>query len=235
MKTILFIVLLAISLATTAQKSNYADFLPQATFGVGISFQKFDGLNSRIAKFPEYQSLRGETGTLQLGWLKERNKLVSVFNVMVSSSMSGDRDKKSSVIRSIGLGGDIGYDLAKSERILFYPMAGIGYEWYQARFYKDNSSVDFDDVLDSPETENSIRSVDFKNSFFTYHLGVGVSVKSPKMPSKSIGLQAGYTGSFSNRDWKSNQSQALRNPPEDNLSRFQIALIFGSQPTGMKH
>jgi hypothetical protein len=214
---------------------KYAAFMPQSTFGIGASFQKFDALNARLSNFSEYEPLKDAMGTLQLGWLKERNRFVSGSDIGIGSSMSGDKGKKSSNIRFIGIGADFGYDLIKSEKILLYPYAGIGYEWYQARFYKDNSSVPFDEVLDSPNLQNSIRPVNFKNDFFTYRLGVGFSLKSPGHMGGGIGIKAGYTGSFQDREWKSNDNQNLANAPKDGLGRFFVSLVLSHQSMMMGH
>jgi hypothetical protein len=239
MKVISFVFLLVVSLSSIAQedKDGKKDkFMPLVTRGLGVSFQKFDGLNTRIAKFPQYMQLRDYAATLSLGWLKEHNNFISGADITAGSSMSGDRDKKSSTIRYITPGFYFGYNVLKGNKVMLYPLAGLGFQAYQARFYKDNSAVNFDTVLVSPATQNSIRPVDFKNSFFTYRLGFGVAFKSPKHPSSSIGIQAAYTGSFKSHAWRSSDDQALANAPEDKLSQFQVGLIFTSAPWFMmKH
>lgn len=136
--------------------------MPQMMHGIGASFQEFEGLNSRISNFPQYKELRDHMGTLQLGWLKERNRLISGFAFSIGSSMSGDRDKKSSNLRFFGFNADIGYNVLNSQRMMLYPLVGLGYEKYQARFFKDNSGVDFDDVLESPVVQNTLDPVNFK-------------------------------------------------------------------------
>jgi hypothetical protein len=117
----------------------------------------------------------------------------------------------------------------KDERITFYPFAGLGAQKYQALFYRDNSSINFDDVLASPAVQNSISSVKFNNGFLVYRLGFGFSLKSPKYPA-SIGVQAGYTGSFKKNAWRSNEGQTLRNAPEDRISQFYISLVLTNKP-----
>ncbi len=227
MKLILSGFLLTLSISGFTQNEKKWENIPQSTLGFGVSFQKFDGLNSRVANHPQYEQVRDNTGTLQLGWLKERHQLISDFGIMAGSSLSGDRDKKSSVIRYIGVGANVGYDVLKSEKLLLYPLAGIGYQWYQAKFYTDNSSVPFDAVLQSPTTQNSIRAVSFRNSFFTYNVGLGFAIKSPKSHGGSIGLKATYTGSFDNsRSWKSNDNQDLAGAPEDKLSQLMWGLCL---------
>ena len=235
MKVIFSMLMLAVCASSLAQNEKKWENIPQGTLGVGVSFQKFEALDSRIASFSKYEELRDYTGTLQLGWLKERNRLISDFGVFVGSSLSGDSHKKSSVIRYIGLGANIGYDLLESEKYLLYPLAGIGYQWYQAKLYTDNSSVAFDEILESPTTQNAIRSVSFKNSFFTYNVGVGFAVKSSKAHCGSIGLKATYTGSFQDRTWKGNENQELGNAPKDGLSQFNVGLVFGMAPMKKYH
>src|SRR5882724_11969180 len=138
--------LLVISLPVVAQEHKNDDFIPQFTHGIGISMQKFDGLNDRIAKFPQFKKLNDYTATLELGMLKEQHRVVSDMNLMIGSSISG-HNKKGSVVRFAGINMGIGYDLLKNKNILLYPLAGLGFEAFQAKFYKDNSSVPFDSLL----------------------------------------------------------------------------------------
>jgi len=235
MKITIVICLLTISLASVGQENKTSNFIPQMIHGIGVSFQKFDGLNSRIAAFPQYKELREHAGTLQLGWLKERNRLISGLTFTAGSSMSGDREKRSSTLRFLSFSADIGYNVLNNQRMMLYPLAGLGYETYQARFFKDNSAVDFNSVLQSPTVQNSLRPVDFTNSFLTYRFGAGFSIKSAKKPTHSIGLQAGYIGSFKDHEWRSNENQELMNAPEDGLRRIFVTLTFLSQPVFMNH
>lgn len=231
---IISLFLLGITLSATAQHDGKSKEMPFITRSVGVSFQKFDGLNSRVANFPQFETLRDYAATIGLGWLKERNRVVSAGGLNLGSSMSGDRDKKSSAIRYFGLNADIGYDVLKSDKVMLYPLVGLGYQGYQAIFYKDNSAVLFNDVLQSPSVQNNIRSVRFNNSFLLYRLGFGVSFKSAKHPENSIGLQAGYSGSFKKRMWRSNENQLLGNAPEDKLSQFHVGIVLTSKPHFMK-
>ena len=235
MKTILGFFLLTISFASYSQDAKKSGFMPYMLYGIGGSFQEFEALDGRIANFSQYKELRDHMGTLQLGWLKERNNFISVCAFQLGSSMSGDRDKKSSNLRFFGFSADIGYNVLGNERMMLYPMVGLGFEKYQARFFKDNSAVDFDDVLESSAVQSSIRPVDFKNSFFSYRAGVGFALKSPKNPNHAIGLQAGYVGSFKDHKWRSNENQELMNAPEDGLGRIYVSLTFLSQAGFMKH
>ena len=240
MKSIVCLLLISISLSATAQhqedKEHDKKFkvLPLITRGLGGSIQQFDGLNGRIASLPQYKKLRNDAATISLGWLKEEHRFITAAGITAGSSMSGNNDKKSSSIRYLSFNADLGYDLLKSERIMLYPLAGLGFQKYQALFYKDNSGVNFNDVLQSPDVQNSISSVKFNNAFLVYRLGFGVSVKSPKCPSSSIGIQAGYTGSFKKNSWRSNENQMLNNAPEDKVSQFYISLILMNKPWMMR-
>jgi len=234
MKIKMLVFLLVISVSVVAQEHKNDEFIPQYTLGVGVGMQKFNGLNDRIAKFPEYKKLSDYTGTLELGMLKEKRRMISDMNLMIGSSLS-NHDKKGSVIRFFGINFGLGYDLLKEKNIMLYPLAGLGFEGYQARFYRDNSSVPFDSLLQFPSAQNDLHSIDFTNYFFSYRLGFGVAFKSDKSPYGSIGLRATYTGSFSSHAWKSNQGQSLMDAPEDKLSQFHLALIFGMQSHNMIH
>lgn len=226
MKIIISFLLLGFALSANAQHHSKDKMIPMVSHGIGGSFQQFDGLNSRVAGMPEFQQLKDYTGTLSLGWLKEHKRVISNGGLTVGSSMSGDRDKKSSTIRYAAINADLGYDLVKSEKVMLYPLAGLGFQKYQAIFYKDNSGIAFNEVLQSSSVKNSISSVRFNNSFLVYRLGFGVSVKSPKHPSHSIGLQAGYVGSFKDHAWRSNENQVLGNSPKDKISQFFVGLVL---------
>lgn len=228
MKTVFVFFATLLCLHSFAQDDSKMDF-PEMSRAVGISFQKFDGLNGRIASFPQYKELRNATGVLQLGWFKEKKQFIHQINIMGGSSMSGDRDKRSSTIRYLGVGAEIGYDVIKDERIALFPLVGLGYQRYQARFFKDNSSVNFNDVLQSPNVQNNIRSVDFINGFFNYRLGIGIAARSAKYPC-SIGIQAMYTGSFKDHAWRSSQDQTLANAPVDKLNQIYAGLVFTCKP-----
>ena len=207
---------------------------PQMSRAAGVSFQKFDGLDSRIAKFPQYKELKHATGVLQLGWFKEKNQFISQINLMGGSSMSGDRDKRSSTIRYLGASIDIGFDVIKSDKVAVYPLAGLGYQAYQARFFRDNSEVNFDDVLQSPATQNNIKPLNLRNGFLNYRFGLGIAATSAKHHC-SIGVQGVYTGGFKDHAWRSSDDQILANAPSDKLSQIYAGLVFTCQPFFMMH
>lgn len=235
MKITFLILCAAISVSSFAQtdKKQWEKVPMLSTHSIGISFQKFEGLNQSIAAFPQYKGLRDYMGTLSMGSLMVQKNFITGITLTGGSSMSGDRDKKSSALRFLGAQLNFGYDVIPSEKFMLYPLVGIGFEGYQAKFYKDNSSVNFTDVLNSSTTQNNIRPVKFTNKFATYNLGLGFTVKAPKC-SSSIGIQAGYSGSFKDMAWKSSDMQQLANAPADNLSRFQVGLVFSGMPHFMK-
>lgn len=237
MKTVISAFLLLACLTTLAQDEKMEKWtmdFPQMSRGLGVSFQKFDGLDSRLANFPQYKELKHATGVLQLGWFKEKNQFISQLNLMGGSSMSGDRDKRSSTIRYLGVSADIGYDVIKSDKVAVYPLAGLGYQAYQARFFRDNSSVNFDDVLQSPTVQNNIQPLSLRNGFFNYRFGLGIAATSAKHHC-SIGVQGVYTGSFKDHVWRSANDQTLANAPSDKLSQIYAGLIFTCQPFFMMH
>lgn len=218
------------ALSATAQhkkwdKEKMAEYMPSFSRTLGGSFQSFNGLNGRLFGLPEYKSLKNYTATIGLGWFKERNRVISDAGFTLGSSMSGKRNERSSTIRYIGFNANIGYDLLKNDNITLYPLLGLGYQGYQAVFYKNNAQVDFDDVLESPVVHQSITPVKFTNGFFVYRAGAGVLFKSPKCPA-SVGIQTGYTGSFQKRAWRTNEGQLLANAPKDGISQFYFNVML---------
>lgn len=201
--------------------------------GIGVSFQNFDGLNNRISGFPQYAKLKDYAMTLNLGTLNQYKNFISGLDITGGSSMSGHRDKKSSTTRFISAAVDFGYDVIPTERILLYPFVGFGGESYQAKFFKDNSGVDFDDVAGNPITQMAIKPVSFNNGWYAWRAGFGVGIKSSKGNGIAI-LKAGYTGSFNNKSWKSSDNQSLRDAPSDRLGRVFVSIILGNT-RGMNH
>jgi hypothetical protein len=234
MKISIFFFLLCISIFSVAQENKMANYIPHMTFSIGATFQEFDGLDSRIENFSQYKELKNHMATLQLGWLKEHKRVVSDLAFTAGTSMNGDRDTKSSNLRFLGISTDVGYNVLSNKLMMLYPMVGIGYEKYQARFFSDNSDIDFNSILQSGDVQNNLDPVQFKNSFFTYRLGAGFALRKPKNPSHSIGLQAGYIGSFKDHAWKSNENKTLMNAPEDGLKRVYVQLTIMCQPSCMK-
>lgn len=237
MKSIIIVLLLSLSVSLSAQKTSpptrdKGSFM--MTKEIGVSFQKFAGLDNRIKQFPQFETLESHMYTLSLGSLHEMNNFISGLSVSAGSSLSGDRDRKSSALRFLGGAIDLGYDVIPADRIMVFPLVGVGIETYHAIFYRDNSAVDFDDVLEFPAIQDNISSVKFVHNFFNYRAGLGVALKSARHPG-FIGLRAYYTGSFKdNKPWKSAEYQELRGAPADNLSRVQVSLLFGGGHMMMK-
>ncbi|MBK8519462.1 MAG: hypothetical protein IPL54_00815 [Chitinophagaceae bacterium] len=234
MKAIMLIALSVFSLTAMAQekkdkkakwdKSKY--HMPAImTRGIGITFQDFNRLNNRMAGFTQYNPQKNRMWTLSMGSMQVQKNFVSQFTVTGGSSLTGNPNKKSSTLRTLGAGIDLGYDVIPSKNIMVYPMVGLGAETFQAVYFKDVNAVDFDAVANSSTVQNNIRKTKFTNSFFTYRLGLGMSVKSPK-DDGSIGLQVGYVSGFQEERWKSAEFQNLNNAPRDGLHRFAVTLVF---------
>jgi hypothetical protein len=209
------------------------DYKPVMVKTVGFSSQQFKNLKGRIAGFPQYKQLRDHMWTISLGSMHEMKNFISQMSITAGSSMTGDPDERSSTMRFLSGGFDIGYDFIPSSRVMVYPMVGLGVENYHAIFWKDVNAVDFDDVANSPTLQNSIRSVKFTNTFFTYRLGMGIGFKSPD-GNHSIGVQGGYVGSFKDQAWKSAENQTLNGAPVDDLKRFQVSLVLTGNMMGHK-
>ena len=233
MKIITLILLCTVSLSAAAQEKTdkntkwekMKNYMPQMTRGAGISFQQFKGLNNRIAGFPQYDALKNQMWTISLGSMHVIKNVISQLSVNAGSSLTGHPDEKSSTMRFLAGGFDLGYDVIPAERIMLYPLVGIGAENYHAIFYKDVNAVTFNDVANSSTVQNNIRSLKFINTFFTYRLGMGVAFKEPK-GNHTIGLQAGYAAGFKNKSWKSSENQTLAGAPVDGLKRFAVSLVL---------
>lgn len=235
MKTIMLAVLSVFTLSAMAQEKTYKtttskwdkmkSYMPVMTRGIGLTFVDFNRLNNRIDGFPQYNPLKSHIWTLSAGSMHVQNNFISQFTVTGGSSLSGNPDKKSSTLRTVGGGIDFGYDLIPSKAVMVYPLVGVGAETYRAVYFKDVNAVDFDDVANSPTLQNSIRKVKFNNSFLTYRLGLGVAFNSPK-DHGSIGIQAGYVAGFQEERWRSAEYQNLDNSPKDGLHRFNVSLVF---------
>lgn len=216
-----------------AKWSKMKSSMPIMMNGIGVSFQNFDALNNRIAGFPQYKGLNNRVWTLTAGSMHVEKNFVSQMTITGGSSLTGNPDKKSSTLRTIGGGMDFGYDVIPSKTVMLYPMVGLGAETFHAIYYRDVNAVEFDAVANSTTVQNSIRKTKFVNSAFTYRLGLGFSVKSPK-DNGTIGLQAGYVSGFHDEKWKSAEYQSLNNAPKDRLQRFNVSLVFtGSKMMGM--
>ncbi|MBK7308313.1 MAG: hypothetical protein IPI88_15685 [Chitinophagaceae bacterium] len=79
---------------------------PIMTHGIGVSFLNFDALNHRIAGFPQYDGLNNRMWTLTAGSMHVMNNFVSQMTVTGGSSLTGNPNKKSSTLRTIGGGFD---------------------------------------------------------------------------------------------------------------------------------
>jgi hypothetical protein len=195
----------------------------------GISLQKFENLNKRIAAYPQFEKAKNSTGTLQFGTFAERERLITGFSINAGSSLSGDREKKSTATSFFGLSADIGYNLLKSSRVSLYPFTGLGYETYKVKYNRDVSSIPFDSVLLSNTFQQRAENLVFNNSFLVYRLGVGLFVTSKKHMQNSIGFQVGYTGGFGEEEWKINTTQTLLNSPKDKLSKLSASVLIRYQ------
>ena len=192
----------------------------------GVSFQKFDNLNNRIKAYPQYEQLKNTTGTLQFGIFTEYDKITVGYSGNFGSSLSGDKNKKSSATKFLGGSIDVGYNIARTNRFTLFPYIGLGYEQFKASFNKDISTIAFDSVLASNNIRQTTEQLIFKNTFVMYRFGFAAFVSSKKHAQNCIGLQIGYSGSFGKKDWKINNTQTLSNSPKDKLSKVSASILI---------
>ncbi len=241
MKSVIAIFLCIMSLSLTAQDKPAAkkapwdkmkNYKPIMVKTAGVSFQDFEGINSRIAGFPQYKKLQGHMYTLSLGSMHVIKNFIHTASISVGSSLSGDPDERSSAVRFLAGGLDFGYDVIPAARVMLYPTVGIGAEKYHAVFYKNVNAVTFNNVANSSTTQNEIRSVKFINNFVTYRFGLGLGFKSPD-GNHSIGLQGMYIGSFKDdKAWRSAENQSLSGAPIDDLERISVSLVITGSMMG---
>lgn len=233
MKALLLSALLFAGLFTSAQNhmSNMdPSMMPGMSLGFGVDFQKFDGLNQRIASSSQYELPHDYMGVIQLGMFKNENQFVHQSNFSIGSSTNGDRSKKSTTIRYFGASTDFGYDFVKNPGFAIYPLVGLGVQWYQARLFRDNSGTNFDNVLQAPELQSNLEPLQLKNFFFNYRLGLGISGGSAKWGT-SVGVQGIYNANFNGTNgWHTNNNQMLANAPRDKLSQFYVGVVFTWNP-----
>ncbi len=222
----LFVAFLFFTIKTDAQTKTQPSLKRYLFHSHGISFQKFSNLNSRIKAYPQYEQLKNTTGTLHFGFFTEYDKFIVGYSANFGSSLSGDKNKKSSSTRFLGGSIDVGYNLIKTSRVSLFPYVGLGYEQFTASFNRDISSVAFDSVLATNNARKNTEQLVFTNAFALYRVGISTFVTSRKRPQSSLGLQVGYTGSFGEKDWKINNTQTLLNSPKDKLSKVSASILI---------
>ena len=194
----------------------------------GISFQDFKNLNARVRSFPQYADLKRSTGTLEFGLITKRDKTLILYNFIVGSSLSGNKEKKSTATKFLGGSIDLGYNVLEKNNLSIYPFLGLGFVKYSVLLKKDYSSIPFDSLLQNSTVQQNVSPLNFNNNFLAYKTGIGINLKSVKHPRNSAGLQMGYSGSFNKSKWKVNNTQLLDNSPKDLLSKlfFQVNILY---------
>jgi len=237
MKKLLLLLLTLISISSFSQNEDSVISSPDNThiyYGIGAAGQNFAGIGSRIALRPEYEALRKTEASLSIGLTREINSLMVDYNLSFGSSLSGDRERKSSSIISFGYSFTLGVNLCRNysprHRIKLWPFAGIGIQTFKVALNKDLAAVPFDSVLQSTNWQQRTAPLRFSNTFFTYKTGVAIDFVSKHNKRSAYGLRAGYIGSFKSKDWRINEEQVLANAPTDKLSRWfatlQVTGIF---------
>ena len=228
MKKILFVPFVLFATALFAQQGNPmprymshdSSMFLSGTRLIGFSYHEFKGLNARLKSMPQYEELRNGMGTLGIGSTHKIGHFVSQGGIVLGYGRKGDGDKKSSALGLLGASMDIGYNFfGPTSRLELFPTAGLGFEGYKAWIKRDLSAIPFDSVLQYPSTLATTRSVSFTNYFLTYRFGLNFGYSSSNKMF-TIGLQAGYAGSFKEKTWNINDSQDLLNAPSDKVSRF---------------
>lgn len=77
----LFICLTFFSIVTNGQIISKADMKKSIFHSLGISFQKFENLNKRVAAYPQFEQSKNSMGTFQFGRFDERNRLIRILSI----------------------------------------------------------------------------------------------------------------------------------------------------------
>lgn len=195
----------------------------------GLSFQKFQNLNQRVAANPLYVPVGNNVATFQFGFIAERNKFFYNTGVTIGSSFTGKKNTKSTNIKVLDYSVDLGYDILEEKRFSMAPLLGLGYSSYNLKYYRDLSNIPFDSVVAYIPALSQTSALSFSNSFLSYRAGMDLTIKSTRKKQTAVALQVGYAGSFSDNDWKVNKFQTLENSPKDKLSRIFTHIVFRYQ------
>ena len=193
---------------------------------LGLTSQEFENLNARIDDHSSYKTLPEWIFSIGMGSMVQKGHFVALNGISVGYAMNGNKEKKNATLGYLGVNGDIGYNfLGSTSRAQVFPTVGLGLEGFRSRFNKDVSGIPFNTVLGDEDVQNDIESVTFYNLFFNYRVGLNFALQSPDK-SGSIGIQLGYTGSFTENPWRADFNKHLQNAPEDRLSRMFANLYF---------
>jgi hypothetical protein len=162
--------------------------------------QTFSNLSGRIATRPEYEKLRKTEFTFSIGLTREVDRLLIDYNLSFGSSLSGNKERKSSSIFSFGAAMTFGLNFSENfsnyRRTRLWPFVGIGIQASNVKLNKDLAAVPFDSVLQSPSWQQRAMPQKFSNTFYCYKTGLAVDFIGKYNKRSSIGLRGGYIGSF---------------------------------------
>lgn len=192
----------------------------------GATYQNFPAINGSIAGSGNYKKPNPIIGTLNFGFITERNKSFFKYFLNGGNGFSGNKKTQSTTTKMLGLSVDFGYYVITKKQFAIYPIAGLGYDRYTLVLNKNNSTIPFDSVLQNPVTRQQTSPVKLSNTFLHYRIGAGIKINSVKHPRNSIGFDAGYGSSFTHNDWKINNTQTLAKSPDEKLSKYFAHILI---------
>ena len=224
----LFLVLPFLIKAQSNEGSKNADTVYKRIFYLGYNYQNqsFNNLNSRLASLGSaYEKVPQSIFGFSTGVISMKNNFLSKMNFSFGTAFKRNEEKRNTELFAFQSSIEFGYNFSKNRNIQFYPLIGIGISTFNVRLYKDLSSINFNDVLQSPTVQASTSPVKLANSFGNYKVGFEVDFLN-RSGFRALAIIAGYTGSFEQSSWKVNNTQEVANAPADGLSQFFVGLNF---------
>ena len=224
----LFLVLPFLIKAQSNEGSKKADTVYKRIFYFGHTYQNqsFNNLNSRIASLGSaYEKVPQSILGFNTGVISMKNNFLSKINFSLGVRIKGNQEKKNTEIFAFQNTIEFGYNFSKNKNIRFYPLVGFGVSIFNVKLYKDLSSINFNDVLQSSTIQASTSPVKLANTFANYRVGFEVDFTN-KSGFGEFALLAGYSGSFKQRSWRINKDQQVANAPVEGLSQFFVGLNF---------
>ena len=224
----LFLVLPFLVKAQSNEGSKKADTVYKRIFYLGYNYQNqsFNNLNSRLASLGSaYEKVPQSIFGFSTGVISMKNNFLSKMNFSFGTAFKRNEEKRNTELFAFQSSIEFGYNFSKNRNIQFYPLVGIGVSTFNVRLYKDLSSINFNDILQSPTVQASTSPVKLANTFGNYKVGFEVDFLN-RSGFRALAIIAGYSGSFEQSSWKVNKTQEVANAPADGLSQFFVGLNF---------
>ena len=196
---------------------------------LGVRTMDFAAVNERLAA-NQYPTLDSEMFTLGFGGYQQFDRFligVDLAGFGTSPKETANGDYKVGVSGGIAQF-DLGYAALQRDRLLLYPLVGIGGAGTTLQL-QHNREVPFDDMLADPGRSSSATIGAFVITP-TIALEYVIAAGSPRRGIRglALGLQSGYTLTSRNGSWHMHQSDLAAGPTLD-LDGFFVVVTMGSR------